>query len=91
MSHLANSLLMRPQYMVTARSLSSTISSISEEISKMASPCSLSCSIMAYTSPRAAASMPRVGSSRISTLGSVASERAITTFCWLPPDSEPSA
>ena len=32
-------------------------------------------------------SMPRVGSSRISSRGSVASQRASSTFCWLPPDS----
>ena len=30
--------------------------------------------------------MPRVGSSTISTRGSVASHLASTTFCWLPPD-----
>ncbi len=33
--------------------------------------------------------MPRVGSSRISSRGSVASQRASSTFCWLPPDSRP--
>ncbi len=32
-------------------------------------------------------SMPRVGSSRIRTLGLRASQRASTTFCWLPPES----
>ena len=30
--------------------------------------------------------MPRVGSSRISTLGAVWSHLARTTFCWFPPD-----
>lgn len=30
-------------------------------------------------------SMPRVGSSRISSLGWVISQRASSTFCWLPP------
>ena len=34
-------------------------------------------------------SMPRVGSSRSSTLGAVRRPLATTTFCWLPPDSEP--
>ena len=34
-------------------------------------------------------SMPRVGSSRISSFGSVASQRASSTFCWLPPESSP--
>ena len=36
-------------------------------------------------------SMPRVGSSRRSTAGSVSSILPMTTFCWLPPDSEPIA
>ena len=31
--------------------------------------------------------MPLVGSSRISTFGLRASQRASTTFCWLPPES----
>ena len=35
-------------------------------------------------------STPRVGSSRISTLGSVISQRASSTFCWLPPLSVPT-
>ena len=35
----------------------------------------------------AATSMPRVGSSRISMRGSVASQRASSAFCWLPPES----
>ena len=34
-------------------------------------------------------SMPRVGSSRISRRGSVASQRASSAFCWLPPDNSP--
>ena len=33
--------------------------------------------------------MPLVGSSRMMTFGLVASHLAITTFCWLPPDSSP--
>ena len=35
--------------------------------------------------------MPRVGSSRMSTFGLAASQRASTTFCWLPPDSLPTS
>ncbi len=35
--------------------------------------------------------MPRVGSSRMSTLGRAASQRASTTFCWLPPESLPTS
>ena len=33
--------------------------------------------------------MPRVGSSRMTTLGLVDSARAMTTFCWLPPERLP--
>ena len=32
--------------------------------------------------------MPRVGSSRISTFGFVSSHLLMTTFCWLPPESD---
>jgi len=31
-------------------------------------------------------SIPRVGSSKISTFGAIISHLASTTFCWLPPD-----
>ena len=40
------------------------------------------------TSALAPTSMPRLGSSISSTLGSVISALPMTTFCWLPPDSE---
>src|SRR5829696_5747089 len=32
--------------------------------------------------------MPRVGSSRIITFGFVSSHLLMTTFCWLPPESD---
>ena len=35
--------------------------------------------------------MPRVGSSRIRIFGFAASQRARTTFCWLPPESLPTS
>ena len=38
----------------------------------------------------AAMSMPRVGSSSMRTFGRVASHRASSTFCWLPPEREPT-
>ena len=38
-----------------------------------------------------AASTPRVTSNSSRTRASVSSHRAITTFCWLPPDSVPTA
>ena len=31
-------------------------------------------------------SIPRVGSSRMMSLGCVTSQRASRTFCWLPPE-----
>ena len=34
--------------------------------------------------------MPRVGSSKMMTRGCIASHLASTTFCWLPPESEPT-
>ena len=41
----------------------------------------------AYRSFFAPMSMPRVGSFSSSTLGPNASQRAMITFCWLPPES----
>ena len=49
-------------------------------------PSSQSFSISRMISACAPTSMPRVGSSRIRKRGSVASQRARMTFCWLPPD-----
>ena len=40
------------------------------------------------TSALAPTSIPRLGSSISSTLGSVMSALPMTTFCWLPPESE---
>jgi len=42
------------------------------------------------TSNLAPTSMPRVGSSRMSTFGLRHSQRASITFCWLPPESVPT-
>ncbi|MEZ5863364.1 MAG: hypothetical protein R3D25_04570 [Geminicoccaceae bacterium] len=41
----------------------------------------------AWTAAFEPMSMPLVGSSRMMTRGRVASHLAITTFCWLPPES----
>ncbi len=46
-----------------------------------------SSSIIWWTSAFERTSMPRVGSSRISTRGRVLSHLLRTIFCWLPPDS----
>ena len=43
---------------------------------------------MRKTSALAPMSMPRLGSSISSTFGAVSSALPITTFCWLPPDSD---
>ena len=50
------------------------------------SPDAASSEMIRWTSTFAPMSIPRVGSSRIRTRGSVASHLARTTFCWLPPD-----
>ena len=52
-----------------------------------AMPSAASCESSRCTSALVPTSMPRVGSSTISTRGSVDSHLARTTFCWLPPES----
>ena len=61
--------------------------SISDEMNSTAMPPRASARISSMISCLAATSMPRVGSSRISSRGSVASQRASIAFCWLPPES----
>ena len=58
-----------------------------DEIIKMATPSPTSSSSRRCTSALVPTSMPRVGSSTISTRGWGASHLPSTTFCWLPPDS----
>ena len=43
-----------------------------------------------WMSALAPTSMPRVGSSRMISSGAVASQRASSTFCWLPPERLPT-
>ena len=50
------------------------------------SPCSESSATLRWMSALAPTSMPRVGSSRMMSSGAVASQRASSTFCWLPPE-----
>ena len=57
----------------------------SEEIIRIARPWPASSESSRCTSALVPTSMPRVGSSMISSWGSVASHLAMTTFCWLPP------
>ena len=66
------------------------ISGSSEEIIRTASPCAASSLISRWISALAPTSMPRVGSSMISSRGLVASHLPSTTFCWLPPESLPT-
>ncbi len=54
-------------------------------------PASVSSPISRRISAWAPTSMPRVGSSRIRKRGFIASQRASTTFCWLPPERSPTA
>src|SRR5262249_5001771 len=77
----------RPSRMISTRSLIASTSGSSEEIMMMPMPSAASSPIMAWTSALAPTSMPRVGSSRISTDGWVFSHLPIITFCWLPPES----
>ena len=53
-------------------------------------PDAASSEMIRWTSTLAPMSMPRVGSSRMSTVGPDASHLARTTFCWFPPDSAPT-
>ena len=71
------------------RSLAASSSGSSEEMIRTALPDLASSRISVDDlAPCVPMSMPAVGSSRISTSGSVASHLAITTFCALPPESE---
>src|SRR5450830_410476 len=75
-----------PSRMTTTRSDSSRISGSSDEMNTMETPESASSAIIRCTSLLAWTSIPRVGSSRIRSLGTVASHLAMTTFCWFPPE-----
>src|SRR4051794_36592018 len=80
----------RPSCMTSTRSAMPSTSGSSEEIISTASPCAASSDISRWTSALVPTSMPRVGSSMISSFGLVASHLASTTFCWLPPDRKPT-
>ena len=76
--------------MTSTRSDRERISSSSSETSSTARPASRCSSSRLCTNSIAPTSRPRVGWAAIVTRGSSASSRAITTFCWLPPESEPA-
>ena len=75
-----------PSATTRMRSLMLRTSGSSDEMRMMPMPSCASSSMRAWTSALAPTSMPRVGSSRMSTLGLSASHLASATFCWLPPD-----
>ena len=84
----SNSAVRRPWLMTATRSESARTSSRSDVTNKMPMPCAARRRMMRNTSPLAPMSMPRLGSSINSTLGSVISALPMTTFCWLPPESD---
>src|SRR6218665_352989 len=86
-SSIENSSTMRPWRETRIRSESLSTSGRYEEITTTAIPASASSSMVRCSSAMAPTSTPRVGSSKMMSLGRWTSERAITTFCWLPPDS----
>src|SRR6476469_1251868 len=90
-SSLASSAVSRPSCMTSTRSAIPSTSDSSDEIISTAMPRAARSDSSACTSTFAPMSMPRVGSSTISTTGSVASHLPSTTFCWLPPDSVATA
>ena len=53
-------------------------------------PSAASCATSLWICALAPMSMPRVGSSRMSSRGFVTSQRARSTFCWLPPERRPT-
>ena len=76
--------------MTSTRSAMPSTSGSSLEIISTATPWPASSLISRWTSAFVPTSMPRVGSSTISSFGPVASHLPSTTFCWLPPDSVPT-
>ncbi len=82
---------MRPSRMTMTRSRMPRTSGSSDETMMTDRPCATSSPMKPCTAALEPMSMPLVGSSRMMTLGCVASHLAITTFCWLPPDSVPTS
>src|SRR5581483_7789912 len=85
-SDWASSATRRPSRITRIRSLMCSTSGSSDEIIKIATPSRASSVSSRCTSALVAMSMPRVGSSTISTEGLRPSHLPSTTFCWLPPE-----
>ena len=77
-----------PLLITAMRSDSAITSSRSDVANRMPSPSRDSLRMVRKTSALAPTSMPRLGSSISSTFGLVSSALPITTFCWLPPESD---
>src|SRR5690606_30468652 len=86
MSCEVSSPILRRSRITTMRWAMRMTSSSSEEMKTTARPCSESSATLRWMSALAPTSMPRVGSSRMMSCGAVASQRARSTFCWLPPE-----
>src|SRR4051794_8675211 len=89
-SSRGSSAVSRPSCMTSTRSAMPRTSGSSLEIISTARPWPASSDISRWTSALVPTSMPRVGSSMMSTRGSVASHLPSTTFCWLPPERNPT-
>ena len=87
---LANSRAISPLRMTRTRSASESTVSGSVEKTTTAMPSAASERTICTTSSFAPTSMPRVGSTSTRTRGAWVSHLASATFCWLPPESEPS-
>ena len=81
---------MRPAYMTAIRSARATTSSSSVDTMITAVPWSRSRTIRLWTNSMEPTSRPRVGWLAMSSRSGRDISRARTTFCWLPPDSEPA-
>ena len=85
-SSCVSSAASRPSCMTRIRSATESTSGSSDEITSTATPSRASDAISRCTSALVPMSIPRVGSSTISSAGLRLSHLASTTFCWLPPD-----
>src|SRR4051812_19394013 len=74
-----------PSRSTAMRSLMRATSSSSAEMNSTAIPSAARSLTSFWIWALAPTSMPRVGSSRMSSAGWVISQRASSTFCWLPP------
>src|SRR5439155_5248529 len=82
-----SSAVISPPKSVSTRSQTSGNSASSLEKKRIAAPSSASRLSSAYTWRFVPTSIPRVGSKQSMVVKPPASQRAIVTFCWLPPDS----